>query len=220
MTKEIDYAVIQYEDMVLSPRHAAKIRGYFGSKYEEHILLHNHKEEGYVFTYPKVQYKVIKKKPVICGVAEGADLISKLSLKEDELIIDGHRMESVQKTINVTKDKFGMAKDYIEYEFLTPWIALNQKNIRKYNDMTNMDKEEFLKKVLIGNIISMSKGLSYTVPDKIHVWINLKENESRVKEVTMKSFVGNFKVNFHVPDFLGLGKSVSRGFGTIKRRQI
>jgi hypothetical protein len=33
----------------------------------------------------------------------------------------------------------------------------------------------------------------------------------------MKGFKGTFAVNFELPDYIGLGKSVSRGFGTIKR---
>ena len=30
-------------------------------------------------------------------------------------------------------------------------------------------------------------------------------------------FLGTFQVNFDFPDYIGLGKSVSRGFGTIKK---
>jgi hypothetical protein len=33
----------------------------------------------------------------------------------------------------------------------------------------------------------------------------------------MIGFLGNFSVNFEIPDYWGIGKSVSRGFGTIKR---
>ena len=30
-------------------------------------------------------------------------------------------------------------------------------------------------------------------------------------------FLGTFSVNFDIPDYWGIGKSVSRGFGTIER---
>ena len=33
----------------------------------------------------------------------------------------------------------------------------------------------------------------------------------------MLGFLGTFSVNFEIPDYWGIGKSVSRGFGTIKR---
>jgi CRISPR/Cas system CSM-associated protein Csm3 (group 7 of RAMP superfamily) len=32
----------------------------------------------------------------------------------------------------------------------------------------------------------------------------------------MAAFSGEFMANFHIPDGLGIGKSVSRGFGTVK----
>jgi len=35
----------------------------------------------------------------------------------------------------------------------------------------------------------------------------------------MIGFLGKFQVNFNIPDYLGLGKSVSRGFGTIINRK-
>jgi len=33
----------------------------------------------------------------------------------------------------------------------------------------------------------------------------------------MLSFLGTFSVNFEISDYWGIGKSVSRGFGTVKR---
>jgi hypothetical protein len=35
----------------------------------------------------------------------------------------------------------------------------------------------------------------------------------------MTGFEGTFAVNFELPDLIGLGKSVSRGFGTVKQVQ-
>jgi len=30
-------------------------------------------------------------------------------------------------------------------------------------------------------------------------------------------FIGTFSVNFEIPDYWGIGKSVSRGFGPVKK---
>ncbi|MCD6152972.1 MAG: hypothetical protein J7J07_03575, partial [Syntrophobacterales bacterium] len=32
----------------------------------------------------------------------------------------------------------------------------------------------------------------------------------------MLGFLGAFSVNFEIPDYWGIGKSVSRGFGTVR----
>ncbi len=35
----------------------------------------------------------------------------------------------------------------------------------------------------------------------------------------MTGFMGTFSVNFEIPDYWGIGKSVSRGFGTVVRQK-
>jgi len=40
----------------------------------------------------------------------------------------------------------------------------------------------------------------------------------RLKKVEMAAFTGSFVTNFTIPDYFGLGKSISRGFGTIVRQ--
>ena len=75
-----------------------------------------------------------------------------------------------------------------------------------------------LEKILVGNIISMSKGLRYTVQDPIQAnIIKIKEVRTSLKGTPMLGFLGTFSVNFYIPDYWGIGKSVSRGFGTVKR---
>ena len=81
-----------------------------------------------------------------------------------------------------------------------------------------MEKEEILQRILIGNIISMSKGFNYTVEEKIKCWLNLQSTYVNIKGLKHVGFVGEFKVNFNIPDYFGLGKNVSKGFGTIKKK--
>ena len=78
--------------------------------------------------------------------------------------------------------------------------------------------EELLEKILIGNIQSMSKSLGYTVLASIEAKIiELKEVQRKLKGNPMLGFLGTFSVNFEIPDYWGIGKSVSRGFGTGKK---
>jgi hypothetical protein len=41
--------------------------------------------------------------------------------------------------------------------------------------------------------------------------------DTSLKGMPMLGFLGSFSVNFVIPDYWGIGKSVSRGFGTVKR---
>ena len=108
------------------------------------------------------------------------------------------------------------------YSFLTPWLALNEANYDRYQGAGLGERRDMLRRILIGNILSMSKGLGYVVTEEIKV---SKLDVYPVKEpvwlkgVRMVGFKGAFAVNFELPDYMGLGKSVSRGFGMIKRVQ-
>ncbi len=212
---QLDYALVKFNDIKIASREGAKLRGYFANKYREYELMHNHIGDNYIYTYPKVQYKVIKNCPIICGIENGAVYVIKSAIETDEIKINDQKYEAYEKTIEHKKVIFEICDDYVEYEFLTPWIALNQKNIDTYRGASQIEREDLLNKILIGNIISLSKGLEYTVSDTIHTWLDIEETVVNFKNIEMTAFKGHFRTNFIIPDYLGIGKSVSRGFGTI-----
>lgn len=213
---QIEVCKLSFNNLNVSPRYSEKIRGYLGNKYRENDVMHNHYKDKFIYRYPLVQYKVINNKPVVIGINAAAKVVANIGIEEDNLILDGINYDTSENSITKKNYVFGETDDYIEYKFETPWIALSQKNNSLYKEANNMEKEEILKKILIGNIISMSKGLNYTVEKKIKCWMNLKEIEVNLKGIKHTAFLGNFKMNFNIPDYLGIGKSVSRGFGTVK----
>ncbi len=88
----------------------------------------------------------------------------------------------------------------------------------KYYGLKNHEEtQEFLRKTLIGNLLSMSKSFDYQVPERIKCDVRVKIRKSRLKNVNVMSFIGGFCANFLIPDYLGIGKSVSRGFGAVRR---
>ena len=173
----IDICKLELLNTKLQPRDSEKIRGYLGNKYENMDILHNHKESKFIYRYPKVQYKVINNKPIIIGINDGAKVVSNIGLIEDEFLVGDKPINAYEKNISINTMEYGVNDDYVKYEFITPWIALNQKNISLYINSNEIEKEEMLKKILIGNIISMSKGLDYTVEDRVKCWINLQKKK-------------------------------------------
>ncbi|MEW6006895.1 MAG: CRISPR-associated endonuclease Cas6 [bacterium] len=60
--------------------------------------------------------------------------------------------------------------------------------------------------------------MGYTVPEPIKAEIDkIEEVQTSLKGTPMLGFLGDFSINFDIPDYWGIGKSVSRGFGTIVR---
>ena len=51
---------------------ASKLRGYIANQFKEYPILHHHVAEAYVYTYPRVQYKIIEGAAIMLGIEEGA----------------------------------------------------------------------------------------------------------------------------------------------------
>lgn len=194
------------------------IRGFFAAKFNEYILLHHHFFDKLVYRYPLVQYKLIDGRPFVIGINEGVDVLKEIFDKYDTITLNNTNYEIIEKSMFIKNQEFGLTNGIYFYEFITPWIALNQKNYETYLfNESNEIRAKLLRNVLTGNIISMSKALGYTVPDKIRCDIDLMSRELKFKKRNFISFSGGFMVNFYIPDYLGIGKSVSKGYGTVRK---
>ncbi|ABR54026.1 conserved hypothetical protein [Methanococcus vannielii SB] len=211
----LDYLIIKYPDLRLKMSDSQKVRGYFANKYSSELMFHNHENKSFLYGYPKIQYKVIDKIPHLVGISEGAILLKETAVNEDSIDVDGKTYISKIEVIN-EKAEFGISK-MNTYEFKVPWMPINQENFKKYADSDNFEKEELLKRILAGNILSMAKGFEHTVSERILSDLNLDEITVKFKNKNMVGFKGTFECNFSIPNYLGLGKSVSRGFGTVKK---
>ncbi len=195
-----------------------KIRGYLGNLFWDNPYAHHHKLDGsLIYRYPCVQYKIIDGMCMLIGFSEGTEVVKKTFQDLKTINLNGRWEEVLSKGLESYKASFSLSSEQIECSFLTPWLALNEKNYEKYQMFGSWGKKkELLGKILIGNIISMSKSLGYTVPGPIEASIHhLKEVKTSLKGTPMLGFIGTFSVNFEIPDYWGIGKSVSRGFGTV-----
>jgi hypothetical protein len=197
---------------------SSELRGFFATKFTEYSLLHQHSADKLIYRYPLVQYKIIDSAPMVIGINDGAEVLKQIYDKYDEIKLGEEVYEIVEKGISVKNQEFGLSDKFHSYEFSTPWLALNQENYMKYYGMKNYDEtHEFLRKTLIGNLLSMSKSLDYQVPDRIKCDVKVKIRKSRLKAINVMTFIGVFSANFIIPDHLGIGKSVSRGFGAVRQ---
>ena len=214
---QITQTTIQFPDIQLQTRDAHKLRGYFGNLFREHSpLLHNHYEDGSArYAYPMVQYKVIDRIPVLVGFQEGADLLVSLFLKIREITIEGQHYPVLAKNIQQKQCELCVNKQLYNYSFKTLWMALNQENFRKYQQLGEPERATFLSRQLQNNILSFYKGLSFHTGERIMAIGSLEEKETLFKNQSMLAFSGQFTSNASLPEWAGIGKAVSRGFGTI-----
>jgi hypothetical protein len=198
--------------------HGSSVRGYFAHRFPNLEIIHNHKKDGsLLYLYPRIQYRIIKGKAYILGIEEGVDLLKEIEPEIDSLELKGKRYPITQKRLVIQNANLGLASSFITYRFIKPWLALNEENFSHYKQLkTQKGQRKFLENILIGNLLSLSKSIGYIVDGEIKVTINrLKEIKTSLKGTPMLGFLGTFSVNFEIPDYWGIGKSVSRGFGTV-----
>lgn len=153
---------------------ASKFRGYIANKFPEYPILHHHVGVGLLYTYPRVQYRVISGTPSILGIEDGAKILKKISDNLNELTLGNTTYKVKQKTFHEQEVEVKPSRKNQHYRFITHWLALNPENYRKYKELRDWkEKKEFLNSILVGNILSMCKALGIVVRKKLHVHSHL-----------------------------------------------
>lgn len=209
-------------DDLLEKRDAEKIRGYLGNIFWENPVAHHHGPDGkFIYTYPQVQYKIIEGNCLIVSFGEGIEIAKQIFDEIHSIDISSNWMEIHSKALELNREEFGETDEPREYIFVTPWLALNESNFAEYKATSSFQKRKWLlENILTANLISIAKSLGCTVTNTIHTHIDyLKSIDVNVKDTRFAAFLGSFSVNFNIPSFWGIGKSVSRGFGTIVKKE-
>ncbi len=204
----------------LVPGEATHLRGFFGSAFAEEQLLHHHRMDGsLVYDYPRVQFKVLDRTAYLIGLAAGADLVTRLWGEVDQARIGEETMPVLEAGLVRRWETLGETTHSIAYHFQTPWMGLNQENHRQYRAIASQDERRALvERILVGNCLSLAKAFGHRVTARLTADARrLRPRPTRLKGIEMLAFLGTFRVNFHLPDHIGIGKSVSRGFGTVER---
>jgi hypothetical protein len=188
------YQLILKTDRPLNT-YAFSLRGFIGKQFPQLELLHNHSaDNAFIYIFPRVQYHILNGYAMIIGIEEGIDTVKQIESTLSQLLLNREVYEIIEKNGIESEINFGVIKRRIEYSFLTPWLALNEKNYDKYQRIgSEVKKKELLESILIGNIISMSKSLGYTVPEPIKANIGkLKEVPTSLKGTPMLGFLVHF----------------------------
>jgi hypothetical protein len=103
---------------------------------------------------------------------------------------------------------------------LRKWLPFNQDNYNEFQLIEDVKgKAEFLEKILTGNILSFAKGIGIHFGRNVICHITSMEEIGvmKYKNINFAAFDIMFKTNVSLPNYIGLGRGVSHGFGTIVR---
>ncbi len=168
------------------------------------------------FLYPRVQVKILNEQVYLIGIAEGVDPIIQLAERLDILDFGNITFQVFDTEVDVKDDQFRPVDRLVRYRLLTPWVALNQTTGSRYRFLNNMERLAFLNRLLGQNIVFLSREMGMEIEDKIFTKVNLTSMFPKpVDERNWGAFSGEFRTNFLLPNYMGIGNGITRGYGAI-----
>lgn len=190
------------------------LRGYILNQFNEKIEYHNHLSK-YSFKYksPLVQYKIIDGQLAIIALDKMIKIVKKDL--ESLSIVNIYGKEYVfELFVKIESFEVGVVDSLLRYSFKLPWMAINQNNMELYK------KGNFnLNNQLRNNIIEIFKALGVFAEKQVMVNGIFEKNIESYQENDFLVFEGSFVTNVSLPDFIGLGKRKSIGYGTIVKAE-
>ena len=187
---------------------------------ESDVLFHNHIENSFRWSYPLIQYKSIDGKAAIVCLSEGLSKLVNLFSSLEKPVLIGKKAITLKVDSIVPQTIFLSPMASPASYRLSCWLPLNSENYRRFEGIESIkDKTVFLERILTGNILSMAKGLGIQIPFEISCTITdfTRSYLIESKDIKMNAYDISFNANILLPDYIGLGKHVSTGFGIIKR---
>lgn len=216
--KWTDRTSIGYEvDGGLDLRHARWLRGAIAGR-GTRPEFHNHADDGFIYRHPLIRYDVSTGVAVITGLAAGSLLLRGLPAF-DVLELGPSRHPVLSRSCESDRVTIGPTPESILYRFRSPYLALNQENHARWERDQEPDRKRLLERVIVGNLLSLSKAIGLHVEDRLRAEVDLKpDGWHEIKPgVRLRGFRGTIRVNYLIPDLWGIGKSSARGFGTLSR---
>ena len=168
------------------------------------------------FSYPRVQVKILNEEIYIIGIKEGVEPVLSIPDKIKELDFGNITFTINEFEEKTSKQQFTLSGSVVEYSFLTPWAALNYVTGKKYRATSFKKKVSYLNKLLGINLIFLAKEMGVPIEKGIYTKVEIPNlHPKSIDDNKWKSFKGNFKTNIILPNYIGLGNGVTRGYGTI-----
>lgn len=218
--KKIPLIVIEFKNTIRQ-REISRFRGAIISMLSSNnVLFHNHTEDGLRYAYPLIQYKRIHGRAAVVCIKEGTESIGDFfSAYRQPAIIGEREMMLELDTIKADKILIQVWESMFTYS-MRRWLPFNSGNYAQFQQLTGLEEQiVFMEKILVGNILSFAKGVGIHFEKELHCTVmDLKPaGIMKYKGISFAAFDILFRTNVSLPNYIGLGKGVSHGFGTVVR---
>ncbi len=203
----------------------SSVRQYFADNYK-HPLFHNHYPDGKSIYRSKgvpFQFKVINNEVFILALNEGVEFAESFQWP-NEIRMPLGRIGLFIELVLASKSK-GRATfqptEFQCYRNISPYIALNQEKYKAYLTLPEKDRRTFIENGIANHILTAAKWCGITVNKEKHLirtkLVQMKESHPlKIKDdLYFIPFDIMFECNTELPDYMGIGRFVSRGYGTV-----
>lgn len=171
-----------------------------------------------IHRYPALLCKQVKSELLVTGICQGAGFLWQITDGTSELEAGDLPCTITSRDPEIRNEVFGIDGGMHEYEFLTPWLALNQQYAKKFYDLSGKPaRDAFMQDLLTRHLTTLAKSLDYPLPGPVTCTAHVRFKRERIDRENVIVFLGKFSTNLRIPDYLGIGQSVSQGYGTIRK---
>lgn len=184
------------------------------------VLFHNHLGDGLRYSYPLIQYKLLEGKSAIVCIAKGTESVWELFAGNHfDMRLGARNVVASVVSINDTSTDIAIDNTTLHRYHLRQWLPFNQTNYQHYLATESLSgRIDQLNHILTGNILAMLKGIGIILQERLQVDIT-SISESKIikyKKIKLSSLDATFTTNIILPEYIGLGKHASLGYGTVE----
>lgn len=205
----------------------------------EHEWFHNHNNSGqrssdtsfhgfssdrYHYRYPMIQYKTDRRngklQPMLVCLGDCVDEAHKFFSQPNwDVELKGNRRPLAIANLDVKQYNLQVWDNDFHYNVFN-WLALNTDNYLEYRKLDSLTARlQFLEHLLNQHIVAFFRSMDVRLEQKAVAKITDFKREKWLEYKRGSKLLGfdiGFKTNVFIPEYVGIGKGVSKGFGVIR----
>jgi len=195
----------------------------------DHDLYHNHNNANgldtpeYLHRYPLIQYKQHRGHPMLICLEAGVEALQHFFAQPNFTLDMGPLSRPMRVArLDMRHHDFDSRNEVCRYH-LRDWLALNEDNYAAYQQCNGLlDQVALLERILQNQLVALCYAFGHAPPDALEVRIqDLRERRwADYKDLKLWCFSLEFTARINLPNFLGIGKGASTGWGILRKLRI
>lgn len=174
--------------------------------------------------YPLVQYKTRRsyeqQQPLMVILGKHPKLFYLLNQQAAwEANLAGRKIQMKVAYAKVTQYQVQLKSRMQQYALFN-YQALSSRQYQQYQEcVSGSQKQQFLAQRLYRHVLNFARGIDWQIQGKLKVEVTqiIREKIIPYQGIKAHCFDLKFRSNAFLPEYIGLGKGLRKGFGTLRR---